>query len=426
MAQTEFNICIGDLGIEVGTLWFEANGARQHSTFQYSQSWLSNPRRFAIAPAIALSENRFFFKADDEMSSPLPPPLADASPDSWGRNIIRRQARALSPNATPLNECDYISAIDDFSRIGALRLKDPKTGKFIATNSHSHKHDEIPPLLQLDEMRRIIALVEENDLDGDDHVLLTNLVAAAGSLGGARPKCSVIDKAGILYIAKFTSVRDQMPVEVAEVLTLELARQCGLNTPQATLDKHGKHAVALIKRFDRNDKGRLPYISAQTMLQRPDATSGTYEELAQSIRAYSDNPLRDLNELFMRIAFTILVSNVDDHLKNHGFLYQGKEKWRLSPLFDVNPAPERHKELKTAISAISGTTASIETLIEHSLFFEIIKDKAVAQISHMAEIIATNWRGLASQYGMTNKDINAYRSAFEHDEMTLALKLLKS
>ncbi|EJF88664.1 hypothetical protein [Bartonella tamiae] len=89
-------ICIGDLGIEVGSLWFEANSARQHSTYQYSQSWLNNPRCFAIAPSIALLENRFFFKADDEVSSPLPPPLADASPDSWGgQNIIRGQARAL-------------------------------------------------------------------------------------------------------------------------------------------------------------------------------------------------------------------------------------------------------------------------------------------------------------------------------------------
>lgn len=159
------------------------------------------------------------------------------------------------------------------------------------------------------------------------------------------------------------------------------------------------------------------------MLEAPDANSGTYTQMAEAIRTHSDNPKRDLGELFKRVGFTILVSNVDDHLKNHGFLYAGNNQWRLSHLFDVNPAPERHRELKTAISEISGTDASIEALIEHAPFFDFSEDQAAETINAMAATISENWESLALRLGMDREDIKIYRSAFEHAEMDKALNI---
>lgn len=422
MAQKTLKVCVGDSGIEVGTLWFEAQGSRQFSSFQYSDSWIEHPRGFALAPSMPLNSNQYFYRAEGDRGSPLPPPLADTTPDSWGRNIIRRDARENRKDSSPLNECDFLIAVDDFSRLGALRIREEGENTPFLASQPGGRH-EIPPLLKLDELGRSIASLEQQQ-PMTAHAL-KRLRQIGSALGGARPKCSVIDADGALYIAKFTSRLDTYNVEMAEVLTLNLAQMCGMNSPTARLDKSDGLPVALIRRFDRNERGRLPYISAQTMLDLPDATSGTYTQIAEAVRMHSDAPGRDLEELFKRVGFTILVSNVDDHLKNHGFLYTGNNQWRLSHMFDVNPAPERHRELKTAISEISGTEASIEALIEHAPFFDITEDEAMMTMIDMAETISENWEPMAERLGMERHDINVYRNAFEHEEIYKALNLGK-
>lgn len=413
-------VCIGNTGLVIGTLRFEAQGNREFSSFEYAESWLESSRRFAIAPSMPLGGGPFYYKKDGDFASPLPMPLADTTPDSWGRNIIRRHARENRADTAPLNELDFLLSVDDFSRMGALRVREEGDDRPFLAGKHDGRH-EVPPLLQLNQLGESIASVERED--PDMAAALRNLVQPGVSLGGARPKCSVIDSDGTLLIAKFTSTRDTESVERAEVLTLNLAQQCGLNAPSARLDQSNGLPVALIRRFDRTAAGRVPYISAQTMLEEADATSGTYTQLAEAIRAHSDNPKRDMLELFNRVGFTILVSNVDDHLKNHGFLYAGNDQWRLSHIFDVNPAPERHRELKTAISEISGSAASLEALIEHAPFFDLTEDQAAGNLHGMATTISTKWEPLAERLGMTRDDIKTYRPAFEHREMTKALQL---
>jgi serine/threonine-protein kinase HipA len=207
-----------------------------------------------------------------------------------------------------------------------------------------------------------------------------------------------------------------------EVTTLQLAARCGIDAPSARIAVSDGRPVALIIRFDRGS-GRRPFISAQSFLDAPDAVSGTYVDLADQMRRFCDDPRRDVNELFRRVAFTILVSNVDDHLKNHGFLHVHRGRWRLSPVFDVNPAPERHRELKTHISDASGSTASIEALIDHADYFEISEDDAVGLISDMADTIRSGWRDLARSNGLSSKDISDYRPAFEHSDMEFSVSL---
>jgi serine/threonine-protein kinase HipA len=418
MVQTTLSVCMGGQGLEVGQLMFEAQGNRQFSRFQYANAWLENPRSFALAPSMPLRDAPFFYRPDGDRGSPLPPPLADTTPDSWGRNIIRRDARETREDTRPLNECDFLTAVDDFSRMGALRLRSPDGGDFLASLPGG-LHD-IPPLLQLNELGRTIASLEQQE--PMTAKALQRLRQVGSALGGARPKCSVLD-GDQLFIAKFTSRLDTQSVELVEVLTLQLAQLCGLRAPAVRLDQSDGLAVALIQRFDRSANGRIPYISAQTMLDRDDANGGAYTELAEAIRAHSDAPGRDLLELFKRIAFTILVSNTDDHLKNHGFLYAGNNQWRLSPLFDVNPSPDRHRELKTAISEISGTTASIATLLEHAPFFDVPTAEAAAILKSMATTIRQSWRGMGQKLGMARQDFDVYVSAFEHEDTDVAQKL---
>ena len=418
--QRTLHVCIGAAGEDVGVLRFEAQGNRQFSIFEYSAAWLQNPRRFPIAPSIPLEAARYFNRADDDRSSPLPMPLADTTPDSWGRSLIRKDARENGGGGTPLSEIDFLTEVDDFSRMGALRFRDdPEGGAFLAATP-SGRH-EIPPLLELDDLGRTVADLERrNPMTA---AALKRLRQLGSPLGGARPKCSVIDTDGSLLVAKFTSRNDEENVEAAEVLTLQLAKLCGLTAAQARLDVSDGLPVALIRRFDRRGAGRIPYISAQTMLEAPDATSGTYTRIADLMRAQSSDPKRDMLELFRRVGFTILVSNVDDHLKNHGFLYDGSEKWRLSPMFDVNPAPERHRELKTPISDVSGNAASIALLVEHAEFFDLTPGSAMAMLRSMAEIISSNWMPFAGKLKMSEADIAIFRGAFDHDDMRLALSL---
>jgi serine/threonine-protein kinase HipA len=341
--------------------------------------------------------------------------MADTTPDSWGRGIIRKDARL--GKAGPLTEIDFLTAVDDFTRIGALRFRDTGDSPFLATGECGRHR--IPPLLHLDRLGKAVASVES---DEPDVVALRRLRQVGTSLGGARPKCSVIDNDGSLAVAKFTSRRDTYSVERAEVLTLRLARLCGIDAPEARIESSDGLPVAIIKRFDRSGRGRIPFISAQTLLDAPAATGATYAELSDALRRHAASPRSEMRELFRRVGFTILVSNVDDHLKNHGFLYAGDDRWRLSPVFDVNPAPERFRELKTAIADPSEPQASIELLLDHAFCFEVERDEAVEMIHLMARVIAEKWEGLAREAGMSRTEVGEYRSAFEHSEAEYALR----
>lgn len=409
-------VCIGDVGTVIGTLWFTTDAGREHSSFQYAQSWIDHPMGFAIAPSLTLDDTKkFFHKGTDE--TPLPPPIADTTPDSWGREIVIKDAKQKKLDA--FSEIDFLTASDDFSRIGALRFRNAEGMPFLASKANGGH--AIPPLLHLEQLRMDISRME----DGDPTALaLTRLREAGGSLGGSRPKCSILDADGRLSIAKFTSKRDTHAVERAEVLTLGLAHLCGITVPKSRIEMSGNSPVAIIERFDRTtNQKRIPFISAQTMLNASKATGGTYTDLADAIRLHAASVATDLTDLFRRVAFSILVSNTDDHLKNHGFLYSGKGKWRMAPAYDVNPSPHRQKTLKTAIADPQDPSASITLLLDHAFYFEVSKDDAVLIVSSMAKVIASGWKRLAKEAGMTSVEINSYESAFAHEESRTASAL---
>jgi serine/threonine-protein kinase HipA len=403
--KTELEICIGESGILVGTLHYEASSTREYSCFQYDQSWLESPHSFALAPSLKLQENKIFFSGEH----PLPAPLMDTLPDSWGKNMLIQHARIMSLNAT-LNPHYLLISVFDLYRSGALRIRH-QNNEFLAQDNK----EIIPHLTNLNDFRKLVRSLEEKTPETE---ALRRFIFAGSSLGGARPKCSVLDDENYLCIAKFTSSNDTKSVVKAEVMTLRLARLCGILTPEVKLFTDiPELPIAIIRRFDRGGGKRIPFISAQTMLDSSTAENRTYTELADEIRSNGFDPKADLKELFKRILFTIFVSNTDDHLKNHGFLYTGNNKWKLSPIFDVNPFPDRIKTLKTKIADGTDNSASVGLLIENAFYFEIEEDEAIHMATSMAQIITDHWKRLSKEVGMSDADIEDYRPAFEHPEI---------
>ena len=208
-----------------------------------------------------------------------------------------------------------------------------------------------------------------------------------------------------------------MPIERAEVATLKLAQAAGIRASPVRLElADTNRPVALIKRFDRSGARRFSYLSAQSFLGAEAATGAYYSDIADSLRAHALAPREQMAELYRRILFTILVSNTDDHLKNHGLLHAGGGRWTLSPAFDVNPQPIRRRELETGISELSGNTASIEAAIEASPLFGIARDMAVEELSRITSTIEQQWQPICLAAGMTVAELELYRPAFDHDE----------
>ena len=214
------------------------------------------------------------------------------------------------------------------------------------------------------------------------------------------------------------------PVERVEVATAKLAAMCGIRVAEARLELGDSESpVAIFRRFDRRDGTRIPYISARTALNWQGDEGGFYTDIADVIRQISSKPVEDLHELWCRIVFTILVSNKDDHLKNHGFIYAGGGQWRLSPAFDINPAPERHRVLETGIIAGGAFDASIEIALDACEFFDLKTDDARKRASHIANTIHGGWKNALKKEGASPQDIRQYRDAFEHDDFEKALNL---
>lgn len=395
----------------VGELIFESAGDRQHSAFRYHEDWLENPIAFAITPAMPLRSGWDHFSGSN--LHVLPDPVADSAPDSWGRSVIRTRF------GRDVNEIEMLLSVSDTTRVGALRFMD-EDGEIQSTDVL-----RVPGMSTLDELRKLNARFEAGE--GNLVDIARALRGTGDSLGGARPK-SVVDIGEGLAIAKYTSQYDTMPVERMEVATLRLAREVGIRASPAWLElEDSPHPVAVIRRFDRVDKRRLHYISARSFLNRRSSDAPAYyTDLVEVMRGNcgdGDRALSEIRELYRRVLFTILVSNTDDHLKNHGYLHAGGSQWMLSPAFDINPQPFRKSQLKTGITESSGFEPSIEALIEASFLFEIEETVAAAWVLKMATTIKDRWRTLCADVGMSPAQIRQYAPAFEHHEMDIALSI---
>jgi len=408
MADFDAQVALGERLVSVGRLRFTHNGPRQFSTFTYDAEWAVDPRAFALQPDLPLEGGTFHASGQGgHARDALHGVFADAAPDTWGRRLLEQAY------GSGLSEFEYLTLSDDRCRQGALRFLDREGGLI-----RGHGADAVPRLIDLEAITKLARDYEQKkEISAADLAAL----AGAGGSGGARPKANMTE-GDVLWLAKFTSVHDQQPIERVEVATLRLAAACGLRTPDARLElADTPFPVALIKRFDRQGSGRIPYISARTALGKTGTALGSYTEIADFIRMAGPNPREDLRELYRRLIFTILVSNKDDHLKNHGFLYVGSGKWRMSPMFDVNPAPDRNPHLETAILEGGSHTRSIALAVQASEFFEIAEEEAKLLVCEMAKRIAAEWREILRSVGVTGSLAKQYEPAFVHAEMDLAL-----
>ena len=409
--KTKITVALGcDLFI-VGELIYESEQARQHSAFRYHDDWLESSAGFALSPAMPLRAGWETYSGMAQHC--FPDPISDTAPDSWGRGVVRAYL------GNEADELQMLLAANDAKRTGALRYFDER-GEIQSTTS-----SPVGRRLTLIELRELNARFERGDEDLE--LIAEKLRGTWDSLGGARPK-SAICASDSHAIAKYTSERDSMPVERMEVATLRLAGEVGVRASRATLElQDSDYPVALIRRFDRIGAKRVHYISRRSFLNRRASDApGFYTDLVEVMRGNcgeGEHALAEIRELYRRAMFTILVSNTDDHLRNHGFLHKGGSRWVLSPAFDINPQPYRQKQLKTGISELSEFEPSIEALIDASLLFEIEEEDASSMVFSMAQTIRDRWKELCKEVGMTSRAIDQYSPAFDHREMDVALRI---
>jgi len=419
---------LGEDARRVGILFFDAAGSRQYSAFAYDESWLKAADRFALDPRLPLVAGpQYPGKARD--GAVFHAVIADTEPDGWAKRVIlrdhakrRQEARRTGgdPGPLPLTALDFLLAVDDSSRVGALRFMDER-GDFCRAFEAGRR--TAPPLVELG---KLLAATRAVETDSETAADLAYLRGRGTSLGGMRPKCTVIDEGGQLSIGKFPSVNDERAVTKGEVLAMTLAKAAGIRAAEARLVESDGVPVALIRRFDRTDAGRRRmYLSAATLLGADfnDLRDHFYTEIVDAIRVHGADSQADIEELWRRMAFTILITNVDDHLHNHGFLHVDRGQWNLSPAFDINPFPERMRELKTWISEDTGPEATIDALFSVNAYFRITPAKA-KEILGEVEHAVSGWRERGKAIGMTDRELEPFADAFEHPERIAAQRMM--
>jgi serine/threonine-protein kinase HipA len=389
-----------------GRLWAHTRKNKESATFEYDKNWLANSRRFSFDPLLTLGPGSYHTAADKALFGAL----GDSAPDRWGRVLMRRaeRRRAEQVGETPrtLQEIDYLLMVNDEARQGSLRFANHGGGPFLAAQDAT----KIPPLIELPKLLSAAEHVVDDTDTGED---LRLLLAPGSSLGGARPKASVRDKDGHLCIAKFPHKDDDINTVLWEAVALTLAKKAGIEVPAWCIENVLGKPILLLHRFDRsNNNTRIPFLSAMSMLGAKDNETHSYLEIADALRRYGAVPKDDQRELWRRMVFNILIANTDDHLRNHAFLYEGPNGWRLSPAYDLNPVPTdiKPRVLSTAITENDGT-GSVELVLQVAAYFGLNAEEAVAIIDEVRKAVS-HWRKIASKLGVSAREIDRMKSAF--------------
>ena len=410
--RTPLEVLLGKAEQPVGRLVFVKDGQREFSQFAYNEAWLTSAPYFDVSPDLSRQTGYQLRKPPTKNDSCFFLALADTEPDAWGRRVIARahaKARAKDVALGPLTELDYLMAVDDFSRVGALRLSDD-TGQYLRRVAEGAS--ATPAFLELETILRASHAVELSQETAED---LAYLQGKGTSLGGMRPKCTILDTHGALSLGKFPSVGDQRAVTRGEVLALRLARLAGIDSAEARIVMAQDQPVALIRRFDRTpEQNRVPFMSGATVLQAKRDDEHSYTEIIDVMRSWCEDFVSDARQLWRRLVFNHLITNVDDHLQNIGFLYVGNQQWRLSPAFDLNPFPDKDPESKTWLSEDTGPITSVAQLLEQAFRFELSPVQAQAIL---AEVLAAvkQWKevAMAPEVGFQAHDIAEFAPAFE-------------
>lgn len=382
-------------------------------SFEYAETWLNNQN-----PILYLDPHLGFYRGkqylpEEKNNFGI---FLDSSPDRWGRLLMRRreawQAKEEGRDERPLFESDFLLGVFDGHRMGGLRFKLNQDGPFL----NDHKKMATPPWTSLRELEQASLQLERHDAMNDPEYYrwLSLLIGPGSSLGGARPKASVVDDQGHLWIAKFPSSSDDKNVGAWEMVLHQLAIACGIQVSEARLQKFSsKHATFLSKRFDRTkNQRRIHFASALTLLGLQDGADYLegvgYLDLVAFVMKNSPQAKEDLEQLWRRIAFNMMVSNTDDHLRNHGFILTNNG-WRLSPAYDMNPNEMGHG-LTLNISE-SSNDLDLSIALETAHWYQLKRDRAERILKEM-QLEISLWRTVAKKHGISHSEIEQTKRAF--------------
>jgi serine/threonine-protein kinase HipA len=393
----------------IGILSAHQGKGRKLFSFEYEKEWLKSNQSFLLDPDIQYYAGPQFPVSKENFGIFL-----DSMPDTWGRTLMKRRASAIAKeqgkSPSNLYEIDFLLGVYDESRMGALRFKlDPK-GDFLDNTAHS----PTPPWSSVGQLQHAVDFIE-SDKDNDEvQKWLAQLIAPGSSLGGARPKANIIDEHKHLWIAKFPSKNDTIDKAAWEYLSYQLALKAGINMSESKMSKvSGKYNTFFTKRFDRIKSERIHFASAMTMTGNNEDilknTTASYLDIAEVIQQYGANIKEDLAQLWKRIIFNILISNTDDHLRNHGFILSNKG-WRLSPAYDINPSVDKNG-LSLNID-IDNNDLDIELAKSVGEYFRLNMNAMNNIILEVAQAV-NQWEVLANKIGISRIEQEIMRAAFK-------------
>jgi serine/threonine-protein kinase HipA len=412
-ASAQVWVEIDGLNTLAGQLYSHRSRGTESGSFTYEQSYLANRDAYALDPALPLLSGTH----QSPLNQKIFGAFSDSCPERWGQRLIerseRRRAELAGGTARSFGAFDLLLGVRDDLRQGAIRYA--IEGGFVA--------DDLSGVPAMTDLPTLLSAADRVVADSDDSQSLALLLRAGSSLGGARPKAHVRDTNGRLAIAKFPSPSDDWNVMAWEKVALELAAAAGIWTPENTLVTIADRNVLIVDRFDRSPDGqRRGYMSLMTALEASDGDVRSYVDIAEALEERSLRAGEELAQLWRRVAFSILISNTDDHLRNHALLHVRGDSWSLSPAFDLNPDPgPGPKHLSTAIDG--DTLADVRDLLAVANLFRL-GDSDALEILGQVRSAVLGWRKVAARQGLTKSAITSMSLAFEHAQAELASVLV--
>ncbi len=395
---------------QIGTLSVHQTKGRKLFGFQFEPKWLEEVKPFLFDPDLLWSKGQQFPSGKSIFGV-----FNDAMPDTWGRTLMKRREAQLAKEenrtARTLHEVDFLLGVNDESRMGALRFKINNNEPFL----NNDMNRPTPPWSSIRELQYGINLIESDRDNKEVNKWLEILLAPGSSLGGARPKASVVDEKGNLWIAKFPSKGDTIDKSAWEYLAYQLAIKAGIEMAECKIEKvSGKFHTFFTKRFDRVKNKRIHFTSAMTMTGNNENiikdNPPSYLDIAEFIQYNESNNTKDLHQLWRRLVFNIAISNTDDHLRNHGFILH-EDGWKLSPAFDINPSIEKDG-LALNIDT-SSNLLDIDLALSVGEYFQL-NEKEMANILKEVQKSVKSWKSIALKIGIKKSEIALMSSAFRY------------
>lgn len=377
--------------------------------FEYARSYVSDAEAYPLAPALRLGRGEYIPASGRDMV----PGLADAQPDSWGRRVMQSLHRKRTGRFSHLSELEVLRNVTDDERPGALRVVRDGSYEGLPDAATASLRD-LPRLIEA------AAAFERGEEVPED---LMPLLQAGTSLGGARPKATVVNERGNLAIAKLPGESDFGDAMAWEATSLELARRAGVRTPVFRLHRFEFRSALVVERFDRHGGRRVGYLSADGLLNKTHGAHVDYVTLAASMQRQSASADTESFELFRRIALSLLINNVDDHMKNHGFLRE-RNGWTLSPVFDLNPFYRQGTVESTPVSLDDDPSdRDVRVLVASHDAFRLTADKARSIVREI-EAATSGWRDVALSFGIAPEALAPMQAAFDSPNRRRALGMV--